>query len=79
VSSSERLMRDIPNWRILRAAIKCAKRAGLLQEFRDGYRRYRSEGDSVYRAAWCALFDWDMLDVITEKRDGVSLGFEIGG
>jgi len=47
----------------LRAALKQAKKCGLLQEFRDGYRRYRAEGDSVNEACRCALYDWDMLEV----------------
>jgi hypothetical protein len=52
----------------LRAAIAQAKRAGLPQEFRDGYRRYRKDGDSVELSCWYALYDWDMLDC--EVRGG---------
>jgi hypothetical protein len=59
----------------LRAAIKQARKAGLPQEFRDGYRRYRAEGDSVSLACWAALYDWDMLDVVEDARLGVVLTF----
>lgn len=48
----------------LKTAIRRAKRYGLLWEFRDAYRAYRREGDSVQTAAWCALYDWDMLDIV---------------
>jgi hypothetical protein len=50
------------------AALRQAKKAGLSQEFRDGYRRYRADGDNVSRACWAALYDWDMLDC--EVRGG---------
>ena len=51
------------------AAIKQARKAGLPQEFRDGYRRYRKDGDSVATACWSALYDWDMLDCETRGGD----------
>jgi hypothetical protein len=57
------------DYRHLRAAIRQAKEAGLLQEFRDGYRRYRGNGDSVPGACWAALYDWDMLDCETRGGD----------
>jgi hypothetical protein len=59
---------------ILRTAIKQAKHVGLLQEFRDGYRGYRENGDSVREACWCALYDWDMLDIVA-KGHAIGLGF----
>jgi hypothetical protein len=50
-------------YRYLKWAVIRARECGLPQEFSDGYRRYRSSGDDVFSAAWCALCDWDMLDV----------------
>lgn len=47
----------------LRWAVRRARECGLSEEFADGYRNYREGGDDVYEAAWCALCDWDMLDV----------------
>ena len=59
------------------AALRRAKRAGLPQEFRDGYRRYRKDGDSVARACWAALYDWDMLDCVEARGGGIALGCKI--
>lgn len=65
----------LSNYQTLRAALKQAKKAGLPQEFRDGYRRYRAEGDDVAVACWCALYDWDMLEVRDDPVVGTLLGF----
>lgn len=63
----------------LRAAIREAKREGLFQEFSLLYRSYRSHGDNVFKAAWQALYDWDILDVSVVNKDGsVSLGLKMG-
>lgn len=50
------------DYQLLRSALKQARKSGLIQEFRDGYRRYRADGDNVREACWCALYDWDMLE-----------------
>lgn len=52
------------DYQTLRAALRQARKAGLMQEFRDGYRRYRTDMDSVWDACWYALYDWDMLDLV---------------
>jgi len=48
---------------ILVSAIRQARKNNLLSEFRDGYRRYRADGDSVFEASRCVLYDLDMSDV----------------
>jgi hypothetical protein len=58
------------------AALRQAKKAGLSQEFRDGYRRYRADGDNVARACWAALYDWDMLDCEV-RGSNIVLGYPI--
>lgn len=50
-------------WTYLRWAVCRARECGLPAEFADHYRRYRGMGEDVYESAWCALYDWDMLDV----------------
>lgn len=54
----------------LRAAIIASKQEGLFQEFSSLYRSYRSHGDNVFKAAWQALYDWDILDVSEMNKDG---------
>lgn len=59
------------------AALRQAKRAGLPQEFRDGYRRYRADSDSVAVACWAALYDWDMLDCVEAHGGDIVLGYKV--
>ena len=59
--------------RVLRNAIELAKKEGLLQEFRDGYRNYRNMSDCVHAACWCAMYDWDMLP-LEPRDDGLCIG-----
>ena len=62
----------------LRAAFRQVSRAHVSREFRRSYRQHRMSGDSVEGAAWCALYDWDVLDVVVDGR-GVGLGYKIEG
>ena len=64
--------------RTLRAAFKQASRAHVPREFRRSYRQHRMSGDSVEAAAWCALYDWDALDIVVDGGE-VALGYKIEG
>ena len=64
--------------RTLRAACQQARDAHVSREFRRSYRQHRMSGDSVAGAAWCALYDWDALDVVVDGC-GVGLGYKIEG
>lgn len=58
----------------LRNAIKAAKKGGLFREFSEHYRSYRSTA-GVRKAAWMALYEWDLLDdiVVVEGGNSISL------
>ena len=49
---------------ILRAACRQARKEHVFSEFRSTFRIYRMFGDSVEKAAWRALYDWDALNVV---------------
>jgi hypothetical protein len=57
--------------RILRGGCKQAKMARIFPDFRKSYRQYRMSGVSVRRAVWCALYDWDALDLELVEGKGV--------
>lgn len=61
---------------ILRAACRQARKAHVFSDFRSAFRCNRLSGDSVERAAWSALYDWDALDVVV-NGDSVRLGLDI--
>lgn len=63
---------------ILRAACQQARKAHVFPDFRSTFRSLRMSGDSVQKAAWSALYDWDALDVVVNEEQ-VYLGFSIGG
>jgi len=44
--------------------LRMAKKFGMESEFKEYYDRFRKAGDTEARAVWCALYEWDLLDVM---------------
>jgi hypothetical protein len=55
------------DFQYLRAAIKQAKKFGLLAEFKEAYRTQRKTNGNIQNACWCALYDWDLLEFFTRN------------
>jgi hypothetical protein len=44
--------------------LRMAKKYGMEAEFKEFYERFRKSGDSEAKAAWSALYEWDLLEVM---------------
>lgn len=64
--------------RYVRCALRAARRSGLSAEFKYHYRINRGEGFDPRTAAYHALYEWDLLDVVTVVPGGVHLGLDCG-
>lgn len=45
------------------AAMRVARAHGLEGEVDEEFKKHIEEGKSEEQAAWCACYDWDLLDV----------------
>jgi hypothetical protein len=57
----------VTDLRVLKAAYKQAKKYKLQEEFKTHYKEYRATGSSVFHAAGCALWDWDLLEYVGDS------------
>ena len=48
------------------AAIEQARRFGMESDVAEDFDRYKATGDTDENAAWCACYDWDVLDFIPD-------------
>jgi hypothetical protein len=58
--------RENETW--LEALTNQAEKYGLVEEVLEDYRAYKNSGDTDQQAAWCAAYDWDILNY--EPEDG---------
>lgn len=54
--------RDGETWR--QAALRLARKYGMEEEVAASFDEYRREGSSAEDAAWCACYDWDVIDEV---------------
>jgi hypothetical protein len=44
----------------IKSSLKQAKAAHMLWEFKEWYRSYRQQGETIYKSCYYALTDWDI-------------------